>query len=119
MPKLPKKGSPLPPLTDIGVDDLRREDAIFFLGVMASRGLEAFGQVSMVISGSGKVSIANPVHVYYDVSAWMDDDISELPPFTWVRPILGQGKPQYVAWKDGELWEIKFDNEKSSEPTSS
>lgn len=106
-----KKKSSLPPLSDISVEDLRREDAIWFLGTMAAKGLEAFGQVNMVISGSGKVSIANPVHVYFDTSAWIDEDIDSLPPFKWVRPILGQGKPQYVAWRDGELWEIEFEEE--------
>lgn len=102
----------LMPLQDIGRDDLHREDAIYFLGLMAAHALEQSGQVNMLIGANDKVCIANPVHVYFDTSAFLNEDTGELPPFEWKRPILSGGRPQYVAWRKGQLWEIEFkDNE--------
>lgn len=110
----------LEPLTEIGIADLRRQDAIYFLGMMAARGLELFGQVTLMISGDDKVAMANPVHVYLDVGAFISDqELPTHPPFRWVRPVLGQGKPQYVAWKEGVLWEIEFEEPYESQQDQS
>jgi hypothetical protein len=102
-----------PPIqqSEITRDNLMSDEAILFLGAMAAKSLELFGQVTFLMSGSGGVAVANPVHVYLDTSAWLDDDARALPKYRYVRPVLGQGKPQYVAWKNGELWEIEFEDE--------
>lgn len=108
------------PLTEISRPDLQRQDAIYFLGLMAARSLETLGQVTFLMSQDDKVAIANPTHVYLDAKAVVTDDPSgKSPPFRWVRPILGQGRPQYVAWKNGELWEIEFEEPYESEQAES
>lgn len=111
------KRPPIQRQTEITRDNLMSDEAILFLGAMAAKSLELFGQVTFLMSGSGGVSVANPVHVYLDTSAWLDDDAHKLPRYRYVRPVLGQGKPQFVAWKNGELWEIEFEDE--SQPTES
>lgn len=107
MPAVKKEDIVLPPLDEIGLEELYREDAIYFLGLMAAQGLRNFGQVTFIMGADQKVCVANPVHVYLDSQAVTSDD-SPAPPFKWVRPILGSGRPQYSAWKNGELWEIEF-----------
>lgn len=108
MEELREKAKSLPPLQDIGRKDLDRQDAIYFLGLMAAHGLKSFGQVNMVIGEDDKVCLANPIHVYFDAKAYIHDD-TELPPFKWKRPVVSEGRPQYVAWRKGELWEIEFE----------
>lgn len=100
--------SSLPPLVEIGRDELLRDDAVYFLGMMAARELRAFGQITMMMGADDKVCVANPTLVYLDANAIVNEDMPERPDFRWVRPILGSGRPQFVAWKDGELWEIEF-----------
>ena len=112
-----EKAPPIQRQTEITRDNLMSDEAIMFLGAMAARSLELFGQVTFLMSGSGSVSVANPVHVYLDTSAWVDDDRTDPPRYHYVRPVLGQGKPQYVAWRNGELWEIEFEDE-SQQATS-
>ena len=111
----------LPPLQEIGRDDLLRDDAVYFIGLMAAKGLAAFGQVTLIMGADDKVCIANPTQVYLDAGAIIADDMdpSLVPKYKWVRPILGSGRPQYVAYRDGELWEIEFIDEPEEEPGSS
>lgn len=102
----------LPPLTEITKQDLLRDDAVFFIGLMAAKSLMTFGQITLVMGASETVCVANPTQVYLDAGAILDDeDLTELPPYKWVRPILASGRPQYVAWRDGELWEIEFEDD--------
>jgi len=101
----------LPPLQELFRTDLDREDAMYFLGLMAAHSLKTFGQVNMMIAANDRVCIANPIHVYFDAGAYVHEDLAELPPFQWKRPIVSEGRPQYVAWREGELWEIEFDEE--------
>jgi hypothetical protein len=110
----------LPALQEIGRADLFRDDAVYFLGLMAAKGLAAFGMVTLTMGVDDKVCIANPVHVYLDAQAMVNDDVGEdqLSKFKWVRPILGSGRPQYTAWRNGELWEIEFTNEPEEESGS-
>jgi hypothetical protein len=110
----------LPPLEEINRDDLLRDDAVYFIGLMAAKGLMAFGQVTFLMSADDKVCLANPTQVYFDVGAAIVDDMdpSLVPKYKWVRPILGSGRPQYVAYRDGELWEIEFVDESEEEPSS-
>jgi len=102
----------LPPLTEISKQDLLRDDAVYFIGLMAAKSLMTFGQITLVMGASETVCVANPTQVYLDAGAIIDDEgLSEVPPFKWVRPILSSGRPQYVAWRDGELWEIEFEDD--------
>jgi len=52
------------------------------------------------------------VHVYIHPQAVEDTAGRE---YRHVRPILGDGKPNYAAMKDGILWEVEFVDEKSEE----
>jgi hypothetical protein len=93
---------------EIGLDDLNDSDVVVYLGIMAARSLSLYGQVTMLVTMDQNVAIANPVHVYLDEKAVLSEDLPEAPRFEYVRPVLGTGRPQYCAWKDGELWEIRF-----------
>jgi hypothetical protein len=105
------------PLKTISRVDLRRQDAIYFIGLLAATALEKVGQVTLLINAKDRVAIANPLHVYLDAQAMADEEDGIVPPFHYVRPILGEGRPQAVAFKDGELWEICFDEAQPEEPT--
>jgi len=110
----------LPPLREIGRADLMRDDAVYFIGLMAVKGLAAFGHVTLIMGEDDKVCIANPTKVYLDACAAIADDTpDEDLKFKYVRPILPTGRPQYVAWREGELWEIEFIDEESEEDASS
>ena len=113
------KKKPEEQLSEISRADLKRQDAIYFLGLMAAKGLETLGQVTFMMSEDDKVAVANPTLVYLDAKAVVTDSSpsQEVPPFRWVRPILGQGRPQYVAWRNGELWEIEFEEPYESQQT--
>jgi len=104
-----KVGKAPKPLQDISRADLDREDAIYFLGLMAAHGLKLFGQVNMVMGMDDKVCLANPIHVYFDAAAYIHEDADHTPSFKWKRPVISEGRPQYVAWRNGELWEIEFE----------
>lgn len=105
----------LGPLRTISKADLRREDAIYFIGLLAVAGLEKLGQVTLVINSKDRVAIANPAHVLLAAQALADDEDGIIPPFRYVRPILGQGRPQAVALRDGEWWEIEFEEQQADE----
>lgn len=117
-PLVATKGA-LPSLTKIGKQELQRDDAIFFLGLMAAKSLLTIGQVTLIMGADEDVCIANPTQVYLGAGAIIDDGkMTEIPDFKWVRPILPSGRPQYAAWRDGELWEIEFIDEEPEEKTS-
>jgi hypothetical protein len=97
-------------MVEVGLEELRRPDVIHHLGELAAAGLTALGQVTLFRNPDGKVCIANPVHVFFAPGALLEDDGEDLPPYRWVRPIMGSGRPQYAAWRDGELWEIEFED---------
>jgi hypothetical protein len=104
----------LEPLSEIGMDDLLRDDARYFIGLMAAQSLRLIGQITFFLSADQKVAMANPAHVFLDEKAFIHDDVEERP-YKYVRPILGSGRPQAVAWRDGELWEIEFLDEEPEE----
>lgn len=86
-----------------------------WLGSLASTQLLVMGTVTFFLGEDGKVRVANPLHVYLDGKAMIDDESDEERPFRWVRPVIGEAKPQYVAWKDNALWEIEFTDGHSRE----
>lgn len=104
------------PLREIGRADLMRDDAVYFIGLMAVKGLAAFGHATLIMGADDKVCIADPTKVYLDAAtAIADDTPDEELKFRYVRPILPTGRPQFVAWRDSELWEIEFTDEDESE----
>lgn len=87
-----------------------------WLGSLAATHLNAVGTVTLFLGEDGKVRVANPLHVYLDGPAMMGDEDFGKRSFRWVRPVVGEAKPQYAAWKDGTLWEVEFTDE---QPNSS
>jgi hypothetical protein len=84
-----------------------------WLGGLVCKQLQAMGTITLFLSeDDGKVRIANPLHVYLGSQAMIDED-SDDRPFRWLRPVVGEAKPQFVAWRNGDLWEIEFTDEKS------
>ena len=92
---------------DLTLEALDNEAAVVFLGWWVANSLKKLGQVTLIVNSQDKVAMANPVHVFIGPLAFLDESEKD-PKFRWVRPILGQGTPQTVAWRDGELWEIEL-----------
>lgn len=82
-----------------------------WIGGMAAKQLKAMGTITLFIGEDNKLRVANPVHVYLGPGAVIDEE-QEDRSFRWVRPIIGEAKPQFAAWKDGTLWEIEFTDDK-------
>lgn len=78
-------------------------DAIIRLGNIAAAMLLKMGAAAFYLAGDGSVQAANPAHVYFDNKAFgvPDGDVR------YVRPVVTDGRPQMVAMKDGEPWEIE------------
>ncbi len=97
--------SPHVPTVELNRSNLETQPAIEMLGAIAAGGLKEYGQATFVMRPDGGVAFANPAHVHIHPDAV--PDIADRP-FREVRPILGTGRPQYVVWKNGILWEIEF-----------
>ena len=95
-----------PETKDLTLRDLETTDALVELGRNAVEMLKSFGTSTFLLDEQGKVRVANPLHVY------IDDRMAHPPEGVepvFVRPILTDGKPQYVAKKpDGSLWEVEY-----------
>lgn len=104
---------------DITLDNIDSPEAQIWLGLLTADQLKAMGSVTLFVAEDGGIRAANPLHVYLD-----GPEVYEGLPsnrYRWLRPIVGEMKPQYVAWRDGQLWEIEFVPEQetqSSEPSS-
>lgn len=82
--------------------------AVATLGAWAAAFLKECGKAVFVLNPEGEVTWANPVLV--DVPIDSVKDLSDRP-YRFVRPILTDGRPQFVALRDGRLWEIEFIDE--------
>jgi len=93
-------------LNTIRVEDLDRQDARYFIGELVAKGLQLYGQATLIVDADQEVALANPVHVYFGQGAFLKEGEEERP-FKKVRPIIGTGRPTKVAWVNGQLWEIE------------
>ncbi len=78
------------------------------LGDIAARCLKGAGRVAFMLDEEGVVRWVNPTQVLL-----LDGALDDQPdrPFRWVRPALGDGQPTFVAFRNGELWEIEFEED--------
>ena len=99
---------------DITKEKLDNPDTASFLGHVAAAFLKEAGTCTLFIDEYGFVRVANPVHVYLDTQA------TEEPPtdaeVRFIRPVVGEAKPQWVQMKDGRLWEVAFEREEVLPP---
>lgn len=102
------------PNEDINRENLGTEGAVTTLGAIAAASLKTYGQATFVMRDDGGVAFANPAHVHVHPQAI--EDMGDRP-FRYKRPILGDGRPNFVAWKDGILWEVEFSDD-DAEPKS-
>jgi len=93
---------------DVTIDNLMNPDACLALGALAAQALKSLGEVTLVVRVDGAITYANPAKVHIERDAVPDPELLARP-FHYVRPILSDGKPRFVAWKDRVLWEIAFD----------
>jgi tRNA1(Val) A37 N6-methylase TrmN6 len=93
------------PTVEMNKDNLESLGALETLATIAVAALKNYGQVTFVMRPDGGVAFANPAHVHIHPQAI--EDLGDKP-FKYVRPILGDGRPGFVAWKDGILWEVAF-----------
>lgn len=102
------------PTVELTKENLRSQAAIDMLGAIAAGSLKEYGQATFIMRPDGGIAFANPAHVHVHPQAV--PDITDKP-FRTVRPILGTGRPAYVVWKNGMLWEIEFVDEEPEEDT--
>ena len=93
-------------LAGLSKEDLRQKANLLHLGELCAAALASQGQIHLFLHEDGTLRIANPLHVYLDAAALSED--GHQPKFRWRRPVLGADKPQYVAWRDSQLWEIEI-----------
>jgi hypothetical protein len=74
------------------------------LATVAIASLKEYGCVTFVMHPNGEVVFANPAYV--DIQPQAVQDLGDKP-IRFVRPLLGDGKPRFVGWKDGRLWEVE------------
>ena len=101
------------PTVEMSRDNLETLGALEILASIAAAGLKHYGQATFVMRPDGGVAFANPAHVHIHPQAV--EDIGDKP-YRLVRPILGDGLPNYVVWKDGILWEVELTDQQ--EPTT-
>lgn len=89
---------------ELSKENLETAGSVEILGAIAAASLKHYGQATFVMRPDGGVAFANPDHVHILPEAV--EDIGDQP-FRLVRPLLGDGRPAYVIWKDGILWEIE------------
>ena len=102
---------PQVPTVELTRENLATQSAVELLGAIAVAGLQKYGEATFVMRPDDGVAYANPAHVHIHPDAVPD---FANRPFRTVRPILGDGKPMFVVWKNGVLWEIEFVDEKPS-----
>lgn len=85
-------------------ENLDSPAAAEMLATIAVASLKQYGQVSFILRPDGGVAFANPVHVYFHPQSV--EDLGGRP-YRFVRPIVGAGKPNFVLWRDGILWEVE------------
>lgn len=91
---------------DLTLEDLETLDSIVELGRLAVSLLKSFGTAAFLIDEQGQVRTANPYMVFFDGQMAHPPEGVE-PEF--VRPILTNSRPQFVAKKpDGSLWEVEY-----------
>jgi len=103
---------PPQPTVEMTRDNLESLGALETLATICAAGLKKYGQATFVMRPDGGVAFANPAHVHIHPQAI--EDLGDKP-YRLVRPILGDGRPNYVVWKDGILWEIAFED--TGDPT--
>ena len=104
------------PPVEMTRDNLESLGALETLATIAAASLKHYGQVTFVMRPDGGVAFANPAHVHIHPQAV--EDLGDKP-YRLVRPILGDGRPNYVVWRDGILWEVAFIDEQLEEKSSS
>jgi tRNA1(Val) A37 N6-methylase TrmN6 len=95
------------PTVEMTRENLDTLGALETLATIAAASLKQYGQATFVMRPDGGVAFANPLHVHIHPQAV--EDLGDKP-YHFVRPILGDGRPNYVAWKNGILWEVDFDD---------
>jgi len=94
--------------TDITIENIMTPDAFLALGSLAAQALRELGEVTLVVRPDGAVTYANPAKVHIERDAIPDAELLARP-FRYVRPIMSDRRPRFVAWKDQSLWEIEFE----------
>ena len=83
-------------------------DARALLASIAAQCLKGAGRVAFMLDEDGNVRWVNPTQVLLLEGA-LDDQPDR--PYRWLRPAIGDGQPTFVAYRQGELWEIEFEEE--------
>jgi hypothetical protein len=97
-------------LTEMHRSLLDTPEAWYALGAFCANALKRLGVVTLVVRPDGFVAYCTPSQVHILKEAVPDPEIVNRP-FVWVRPVVSDGRPQWVGWRNGELWEIRFEEE--------
>lgn len=91
---------------DLTLQNINSVAAVVHLGKVAGSQLLSFGTCTLIADEQGYIRVLNPHSVFVDSEAAHPPEGVE-PVF--VRPILTNRRPQFVARKeDGSLWEVEY-----------
>lgn len=97
---------------DVSIRNLDEPDVLAWLAALCSVHLKVAGSVTFFIDEDGYVQLANPLGVFLDIERMKAPE----KPYRFVRPIITDGRPQYIAVReDGTIWEIEFTDEAEAE----
>ena len=96
----------------VTISNLDQAEVLGWLAALAALSLRKAGIVTFYVDETGAVQFANPTGVYLDLNKMRAPN----KPYRFVRPILTNQQPRFVAFKeDGTLWEIEFVEEHEGE----
>jgi len=97
---------------DLTLDNMGLPAGQLYMGACAKSSLEHFGIAVLYVDKDRVIRLANPAGVFIQPGA----DV-EAPPgkAVWVRPIVGEARPRWIGWRDGQPWELSFEQEEQEE----
>ena len=91
---------------DLTLANISSVASVVYLGKVAAAQLLSFGTCTLIADERGDIRALNPHNVFVDAQTSHPPEGIEP---TFVRPILTNRRPQYVARKeDGSLWEVEY-----------
>ena len=79
-------------------------DCLVQMGLLCAKALLLFGTANLYVDEQGGINMANPTAVFLNADAVK---VPHREP-VYTRPVMMSGRPQYVALRDGALWEVEY-----------
>jgi hypothetical protein len=106
---MPKKEN----LFEINREDLINPGVYTEIGKQVAYLLTRHRVVTLFVHNDDSICFANPLHIYLDANedgVYLDSQHALTPPpepYRLTRPVIAEGRPQWVVWRRGQLWEVE------------